>query len=210
MPKKISKREQAFALFSEGKGPSSLEVKALGLTEGSRLTYHYDWNKAGKPEGKLEETINSEASPAIKSKTSLPGGEAIASITEAKNLIQKYQETVQQKQEQEPPEKLEEEFEDELMGEGEKPKKIEGKTEGIEAPSGGSKKKIPTTILGEGLKVTVFLSIGTLALYQIASSVQAQHDGEGELELGEFLDTCAADYFRVRGKTLGLITAGGK
>ena len=73
----------------------------------------------------------------------------------------------------------------------------------------GPEMKIATTIADDGIKCTVFLSLQTLALYKIAASTQAQLNGGEVLALGDFLDTCAVDFFRVRGKKLGLITSGG-
>lgn len=224
MTKKISKKARAFQLFTEGKDASSQEVKDLHLSGSARYTYYWEWNKLGRPSGPetlSPKPVNKADAPSgkqiasTKSKTNLPGGESLASIVETGKPQQneKLPEELKETPEEETEDKVEEaeKLKAEPGGEVEKPpKKVEGKAEKVEAPSGEGTQKIPTTILGEGLKVTVFLSIGTLALYQIASSVQAQHDGEGELELGEFLDTCAADYFRVRGKILGLITAGGK
>ncbi len=68
------------------------------------------------------------------------------------------------------------------------------------------------TIADDGIKCTVFLSLQTLALFKIAASTQAElsENGAGPLLLGDFLDTCAGDFFEVRGKKLGLIVSGGK
>ena len=40
------KKEQAFALFSEGKTTSSPEVKGLKLKSQSRYNYYYEWQKS--------------------------------------------------------------------------------------------------------------------------------------------------------------------
>ncbi|KKM85323.1 hypothetical protein LCGC14_1290110, partial [marine sediment metagenome] len=76
----------------------------------------------------------------------------------------------------------------------------------------GPEQKIATTVVEDGIKCTVLLSLRTLTLYSIAKSTQAQvsQNGDGELSMGDFLDTCAADFFKVRGKKLGLISTGGK
>ena len=73
-------------------------------------------------------------------------------------------------------------------------------------------RKIATTVAEEGIKCTVLLSLQTLTLFSIARSTQTQYsqNGEDELSMGDFLDTCAEDFFRVRGKKLGLINSGGK
>jgi len=41
----MSKKEEAFELFSQGKRPSSPEVKALGLAAKSRYNYFLEWKK---------------------------------------------------------------------------------------------------------------------------------------------------------------------
>ena len=76
----------------------------------------------------------------------------------------------------------------------------------------GPEQKIATTVAEDGIKCTVLLSLRTLTLYSIAKSTQAQlsQNGDGELSMGDFLDTCAADFFKVRGKKLGLINTGGQ
>ena len=68
-------------------------------------------------------------------------------------------------------------------------------------------RRIATTITDDGIKCVVFLSLQTLALFRIAATTQAQFDREEELSLGDFIDTCAEDFFRVRGKKLGLISS---
>ncbi len=43
----MSKKDQAFKLFGEGKKPSSPEVKALGLASKTRYNYYQKWKKPG-------------------------------------------------------------------------------------------------------------------------------------------------------------------
>lgn len=60
--------------------------------------------------------------------------------------------------------------------------------------------KIPTTVAGQGITVTCIISVKTYALFQIAASIQ-----DGDLTMGDFIDACAEDVYRQRGKDLGLI-----
>lgn len=68
-----------------------------------------------------------------------------------------------------------------------------------------SKDKLVGSVAGDSLRATVNISVKTLALYQIAASQQSD-----SLTLGDFIDTCVEDFFRVRGKDLGLIQFGGR
>lgn len=43
----MSKKDQAFKLFAEGKKPGSPEVKSLGLASKTRYNYFQEWKKAG-------------------------------------------------------------------------------------------------------------------------------------------------------------------
>jgi len=50
MTEKVNKREQAFALFDEGKTPSSPEIKALKLKGNVKYNYYVRWReKVGAP-----------------------------------------------------------------------------------------------------------------------------------------------------------------
>jgi hypothetical protein len=73
-----------------------------------------------------------------------------------------------------------------------------------EAKKNGNGAHPPQDITAEGLKVTVFISIKTMALYQIAQSKSSE-----QLTLGDFLDACAEDFFTGRGQDLGLVQVGG-
>ena len=56
----MTKKEQAFVLFSEGKTTSSAEVKALKLKSQTRYNYYLEWQEGGAlhlhrhPLGKLK------------------------------------------------------------------------------------------------------------------------------------------------------------
>jgi len=156
----------------------------------------------------------------------MPSGETIGTIDETKIHPQKDQEQPSPPEEEgKEEEEKEEEGKDEAPSEkqGELPKEepkvkdesIGGVSEVVQ-PKGkdgkieGPERKIATTIGDDGIQCKVFLSLQTLALYRIAAATQAQFDeGEG-LSLGDFLDTCAEDFFSGRDKKLGLISSGGK
>ncbi len=50
---KQSKKAKVFALFSEGKTPSSAEVKAIGPYKTSRYKYFCEWQRLGNPEAPI-------------------------------------------------------------------------------------------------------------------------------------------------------------
>ncbi len=50
---KQSKKAKVFALFSEGKTPSSAEVKAIGLYKTNRYKFFYEWQGQGNPEAPI-------------------------------------------------------------------------------------------------------------------------------------------------------------
>lgn len=74
-----------------------------------------------------------------------------------------------------------------------------------EKPSTDGKKALPTMVAGQSLTFAISISVKTLMLYQIAASMQ-----EEELTLGDFVDTCVEDTYRVRGFDVGLIKTGGE
>lgn len=225
---KQTKKAKAFALFSQGFTPTDGEVKALGLHPSNRYKYFGEWQKLGQP-----------AEPSRQSKTTMVSsttlaGETIGAVDETKA---KPKAQTPEARPEEPPAPAEE---GEELGVGEQkppelwPEDIPGeraraeartkqeetigavsevvaqKTKEGEPP--GPEKKIATTVAEDGIKCTVLLSLQTLTLYSIAKSTQAQlsENGDEELSMGDFLDTCAEDFFKVRGKKLGLINSGGK
>ena len=189
----MSKKEAAFALFDAGKTKTSAEVKALGLTSHTRANYFYEWKKGR--EGKA---------PAAH------GGETVGGINETKQKkaatppkTERTQETTVEESEEATPKPK---AQDESIGTVTEVVAVKGK----DGKPDGPERKMATTIADDGIKCTVLLSLQTLALFRIAATTQAQFDGGGDLSLGDFLDTCAEDFFRVRGKKLGLISSGGK
>ena len=214
-----SKKARAFELFSQGYVPLSPEVKDLGLHPSNRYKYFYEWEAAGKPTG-----IEPRQSHSAMVSTKSLGGETIGSIDETKAKPKNDQgekpkppETLSQEEQE--PEGVEEDIEPEEAKTEEPP--IQKETIGgvSEAKPSRDKdeqpikeKKIATLVPDEGIKCIVFLSKQTLVLHSIAAATQAElaEDGDGVLLLGDFLDTCAEDFFRVRGKKLGLISSGGQ
>lgn len=220
---KQTKKDRAYALFSQGYLPLSKEIKDLGLYPSNRYKYFYEWEAAGKPPG-LE--------PRRSAGTKSSAGDSIGVIDETKAKPKPKAEP-KVGPEPEPKEKTPEGIEGEDEGiEGEDedieprevhPEKPKEKAEAIGVVNEGTEekgkgkgeaehqeKKIATRVADDGIKCSVFLSLQTLALFKIAASTQAQHDGEEGLNLGDFLDTCAEDFFKVRGRKLGLISTGGK
>jgi hypothetical protein len=194
MDEKMTGKERIYQLFNEGKAISSPEVKALGLKASTRYSYHTMWKKAGKPASALgtaspaREAGKQEIKSPARGKTALIEGETIKAISE-----------VAEKKSKEKDEKSRE------MDEPEE--KSEEKSREAEDESKGEKddmRKVPSSIVGEGLTATVHISVKTLALYQIAAQMQ----GDG-LSLGDFLDACVEDTFRGRSKDLGIINLGG-
>ena len=202
----LGKKEKSFELFEKGLSPSSPEVKALGLKAQTRANYYHLWKQAG---GSI-----SQAST---------GGESIGGIDESRAPIPTEakdpptEEVMEANPEEEPPVGESNLEEDPLAGEskigqGEAIGAVSeaAKEKGKDGKPGGPEKKLATTIAEDGIKCTVFLNLQTLALFRIAASTQAQLNGGEPLLLGDFLDTCAEDYFLGRGKKLGLMPVGGK
>lgn len=191
MAKGKTKQERAYELFCEGKTSSSPEVKALDLKASTRYSYYSRWQTEGKPSS--PPSSSPLTGKKIKGGTPLSSGESIGSLSEIPEDKSK------EKPEESKKEKSMEmdEPSGELKEGNEKLKeKIKDKPE---------VKGIPEVIAGQGIPVHISVSVKTLALYQIAASVQGD-----DLSLGDFVDVCVEDTFRVRGKDLGLIKLGGK
>ena len=203
----MNKKQQAFALFDQGKASSSPEVEALKLKTQTKYNYFSQWqkDKEGKPSasqrdesiGSVDETKQSEK--AIPPK--IENGQKPAIDKTKENKAGEDAEVKPEERVSEKPK-----VKDEAIG---------GASEAVSLKDKEGKPKIPerkiaTTIADDGIKCTVFLSLQTLTLFRIAAATQAQYDEEGELSLGDFIDTCAEDFFKVRGKKLGLISSGGK
>jgi len=201
----MSEKEKAFALFDEGKTTISPEVKELKLKSKTRYNYYLEWRKAGNTSSPSLETP-SEAKGKIK--------EAIGGIDETKQVKRKA--SPQAAEEAKEPEVSSQEKHEEAKPEKPKVKEeaigivsevVEPKDKDGKPPE--PERKIATTVVEDGIQCRVFLSLQTLALYRIAATTQAQYE-DGELSLGDFLDTCAENFYKVRGKKLGLISTGGE
>lgn len=228
----MTKKAKAFELFDEGKTPISPEVKDLKLKGSTRYNYFYAWQKSrgGTPPSSAPASIKLSSGETLgaidesreRKKESIPPEIEKQTPIEETKLEEPKSEGMDEGEEvkpeggiepegappeepkEPPPEKPKAQVESiGTVSEVITPKEKDGKPEEPE-------RKIATTIADDGIKCTVFLSLPTLALYRIAASTQAQIDDGEELSLGDFLDTCAEDFFRVRGKKLGLISTGGK
>ena len=184
MTEKVTKKEEAFKLFDEGKNALSEEVKALRLKGKTRYNYYQDWQKARGV---------APSSPEATLKANKPG----KAISELKMIISH-------------PQTEESEPEDEGEGGSEPEDEEEGGVGGVGEAGGkpdekgktgsNGKKSPPGMIAGQGLTFAITISTKTLMLYQIAASSQ-----EEELTLGDFIDTCVEDTYRGRGLDLGLV-----
>lgn len=179
-------RDQLFKLFFGKNLPHSDKVKALVPKAGSRNLYYGMWKRLGKPDHVPEKREKIIRGAGV-GEAVLPSGEAVGGVDEI----------TQPGQQVEAPPKTEE---PEEKPEGEAEEQTEGKPAIELGLDETDKQSVSADVIGFGLPIRVQLSIKTLALYQIASS-----RADNGLSLGDFLDDCAADYFRGRGRDLGLI-----
>jgi len=180
-------RDQLFKFFSEGNPPHADKIKALVEKAGSRNLYYAMWKRLGKPDHvpeKREKIIRGGVGEAV-----LPSGETVGGIDELTQPVQQVEAPPKPKE----PEEGAPETEEEVVGETKEPKIELGLDE-------TDKQSVSADVVGFGLPIRVQLSIKTLALYQIAAS--RSDDG---LSLGDFIDSCAEDYFKGRGVDLGLV-----
>jgi len=198
-----SNKNKAFVLFRAGKGPSSPEVKALGIKASTRYHYHSEWKSLGRPDHYPYKP--KVAKPTAGLHVTTLGGERIGGIDETTRRFEA--------EEEKPAEELAEELPEEELPkdetEGIEETQEEAKTEGRVLPLvTGEKPKegtISADVVGLGIPISINISIKTLALYQIAASSSGNN-----LDIGDFLDDCVADFFRGRGLDLGLVKLGGK
>jgi len=72
----VTRKDKAYKLFSEGHVPSSPEVKALGLSKGSRDSHYSEWKAEGQPAPSVDkEGAGKGSCPSL-------GRETIAAISE--------------------------------------------------------------------------------------------------------------------------------
>jgi len=193
---KTSKKVKAFQLFAKGETPSSASVKALELSSNSRYNYYSEWKKLGSPSSIPESGVG-------ESKGKI--------INELQMVVPPEPEELREKDEELRGDD-EEPIPDELRGD--EPELVElldeKSTDTLETPKAkpsptDGKKPPQTLIAGQGLTFSITISTKTLALYQIAASMQKE-----ELTLGDFIDTCVEDTYRGRGLDLGLVRIGGE
>lgn len=182
----LTKKEQAFALFDEGKVPKSAEVKVLGLKGSTRYNYYYAWQRQ---------------SPFPSSE---PGSEGKVKGSKVISELAMVTATEKVKEEEGEKKEDEEELAQSEEGLGKKGEAEEGPPaeEKKDKPTDG--KRPPTMIAGQGLTFAITISTKTLMLYQIAASRV-----EEELTLGDFIDVCVEDTYQGRGLDLGLVKIGG-
>jgi len=211
----MNKKAKAFELFSQGFESSSPEVKALGLKANTRYSYFSKWNKAGQPSSLVVPEKPTKAQKAILKKMSLPGGESIQNISEFRsNKVKGGEDIVKEETDKvkegdtevKEPESKDDEPQPKVDEPEPKDEKPEGKpqTEKMGILSDGSTQI--KQLSGQPVVVTVAISPKTLALYDIARSL---NEGQ-ELTMGDFFDTSAEDFFNGRGWDLGLVPVGGK
>lgn len=215
----MSKKDVLFALFNEGKDLYSPEVKDIKLKSHTKATYYWQWKQG------IEKPKGSSAVKPTSVKPSSPSGESIGGIDETRQIKKEAtspkKEAIASKSE-ETVEAEDEEVEDneeanpEEGVEPEEPKKEEsiggvdesrGKGEKKDGQGQEKKGKYEITVADQGVRCVVFLSLQTLALYEIAAAKQAQlaKDGEGKLLLGDYLDSCSESFFKDRNLRLGLV-----
>lgn len=201
-------KDKAFALFTRDKKPRDPEVKALGIKSSTRWNYYNEWKRLGKPSPEVPEAeLGLLKAPKEKQKRAL----AETVMLPGRETVGPYKPEVSEAGEKPSAEKVVSEETGEAAVVEEATPGSEAIAEsvgkpGIEIKLGEGDHEhpsIPEKVVGAGLPVTVTLSLKTLSFYEIAATV------DPKLTLGDFLDTCAEDFFQGRGKDLGLIQIGG-
>lgn len=194
-------RDKVYALFAQGKKPSDQEVKNLGIKNSTRWNYFGAWKRAGKPNPGVPEAESGLAKEKKGRRKSLetvmlPGHETIGA----------YEPLVGEESKPEIEDTLEGNPEVEGTEDKSVAERVEGVVPGIEVELGndGHRTSIPEHVVGAGLPITVNLSLKTLSFYEIAATISPG------LKLGDFLDSCAEDFFQGRGQDLGLVKIGGQ
>lgn len=190
--------EKLCQLFFQGKKPVDAEIRELVPHAGTRNLLYRNWKGWGKPNhAPQKQEKPTTTSPGVRAKEAiLPGGERVGGIDETK--APKVKMPLKTEDTEDKTEEGEEKDRTEGEGEGEKTGAKTGFSLAIEEED--ARGTVKAEVIGEGLPVTVKLSIKTLALYQILRSARGDN-----LELGDFLDEAVEDIFRGRGKDLGLV-----
>lgn len=205
-------KDKAFALFTLDKKPRDPEVKALGIKSSTRWNYFNEWKRLGKPSPEVPEAeLGLLKAPKEKQRRALPetvrllGGETLGPYKPEVSEAGEKPIGVRTPSEAEKAEETSEVAVEEATPRSEAIAESVAKP-GIEIKLGEGDHEhpsIPEKVVGAGLPVTVNLSLKTLSFYEIAATI------DPKLTLGDFLDTCAEDFFQGRGKDLGLIEIGG-
>ncbi len=203
----MTNKKKAFKLFDEGKLVHDPEVRALGLKSKTRSNYYWEWEQRARG----GQATNGSQVPSSK--------ESIGVIDETKKI--KKEVPVQQSQE---PEQESQSENNKVEGNGEDDSSEEAKSgkskvkeesvgelkesrgrEDKKEKEGNSQNEV--TIAGDGIRCIVYLSLQTLALYEIAAAKQARlsKNGEPKLALGDYLDSCSEQFFKDRNLKLGLV-----
>jgi len=212
-PQELTDKEKAFNLFDRGFGTASPELKRIIKKYNTRRAYYYEW--------RVQHNLVNQEVEAEKpeTKTKAPAAKETKIVKEKVELIHDKQPELEElwpedkggenedaagEQEEEPAQP-----EEEIKAEDEQPTSTIGGAKVSAArdrPLAGSK-QIPTSIAGDGMVVTLELSVKTFALYQIARTLQRKNFGT-ELSMGDFVDGCVEDTYVGRGMDLGIIKTG--
>ena len=199
---KESRKVKAYKFFSEGKHFTSPEVKALGLKHGTRYGYFREWERGGK----LDHVPSGGGGAS--GLTSLGNGDAVGGYTEPTTPVEVETPATTAPP---PPEIAEDEEDDgefDTLGEGEERTKATVKLVHTKSRSGkpnysdgdeDNVAAIPEEVIGSGLRIETTVSLKTLSLFEIAKTIDTK------LSLGDFIDDCVEDFFRGRGKDIGLL-----
>lgn len=213
------RKDRAWLYFDAGLGPSSPEVKALGLKNQTRSNYFRDWRidreKNGPPKVVEPEVKGKKA---VGTGAKLPGGESIGGIDETKKVVKKEAKPNPEEAtvvEEEPGEKVEKEANPDEGDEavvGDDPGKVnleksEEGVGGLDETKQKAKGKGEVDVRAPGIRCIVFLSLQTLTLYEIAAAKQAENSKNGapKLTLGDYLDKTSELFFLDRNLKLGLV-----
>ena len=205
---KTSKRSILFALYDKGFNQTSPEVKNTSIDYNSRKRYFSEWKR-------IKEAGGSTASES-KAQVNLPGDESIGSVKDIVSIPETKPQTITPPETPDPLLESDETEKTPLEPEGKSPPIPldipPSQPSGEQGNSDGDEKKpdkpdgalSAATIQGVGIPVKIFISVKTLALWEI-SRAKAREGGE-ELTLGDFFDSTAEMIYQDRGLDLGLVT----
>ena len=94
----MTKKEQAFVLFSEGRTTSSAEVKALKLKSRTRYNYYLEWQKGG---GVTPSSLSSVEAKGSGGRQLTPFRSSLPSVEARENQEEAEEKSVEAREEQE-------------------------------------------------------------------------------------------------------------